>query len=273
MLESLRLDGRIAIVTGGSRGLGREMALALADAGAEVAIAARGRERLDETAAFIAEHTGRKPLVVPTNIQSREACDALIAATVEHFDGADIMVNNAGIGDGRGGGPIWDLEDEDFIDGMEANLYGTLYCSRAFVRHLREAQKPGAILNVSSGMGMRGSPNSLTYAAAKAGVISLTQSLAMQLAKENIRVNCIVPGFVAQMPPQSDEERERDKARGRFIPARRGGEAWELGPLAVLLCSDAAAYITGESIPIDGGGLAGGIAPTGFTPVLGGIRG
>ena len=100
--------------------------------------------------------------------------------------------------------------------------------------------------------------------AAKAGVISITKSLAAQLVGEDIRVNCIIPGYVAQSPAQTDDEVSMRKQRGRFITVRRLGEAWELGALAVFLCSDASSYITGESFPIDGGGLAGGIAPTGF---------
>jgi NAD(P)-dependent dehydrogenase (short-subunit alcohol dehydrogenase family) len=112
----------------------------------------------------------------------------------------------------------------------------------------------------------------MAYGAAKAGVISLTKTFATGLARDGIRVNCIIPGFVAQWPAESDEEREQRASRGQFITARRLGEAWELGPLAVFLASDASSYVTGESFIIDGGGLAGGLAPTGWAPETGGTR-
>ncbi|MEX2081459.1 MAG: SDR family oxidoreductase, partial [Dehalococcoidia bacterium] len=227
----------------------------------------RGAETLESTATFIEGRTGRRPLTLPTNVQSSEQCDALVAATVEHFGRLDIMVNNAGIGDARGGGSaIATLEDADWHDTIEVNLYSTFYCSRAAARHMLARGGGGAILNVASGTALRGYPQGFAYAAAKAGVISLTKSSAASLAGEQIRVNCIIPGFLAQAPPASERESEMRASRGRFNTSGRLGEAWEMGPLAVFLCSDAAAYITGESFVIDGGGLSGGIAPTGFAP-------
>jgi len=268
VLEKLRMDGpprKVVIVTGGSRGLGKAMAISLAEAGADICIASRTVSQLESARDEIKEACGREPLIVPTNVQSREACDELIAKTVAHFGRLDVMLNNAGIGDRRGAGNrIQDLEDADWHDTIEVNLHSTFYCSRAAVRQFLKQGPGGVIVNVASGTALRSSPQSLGYAAAKAGVISMTKSLAAQLVGEDIRVNCIIPGFVAQSPVRNDEEAEMRKQRGRFITARRLGEAWELGPLAVFLCSDASGYITGESFSIDGGGLAGGIAPTGY---------
>jgi NAD(P)-dependent dehydrogenase (short-subunit alcohol dehydrogenase family) len=268
VLERLRLDGpprKVAIVTGGGRGLGKAMAIALAEAGADICIASRTQSQLEAAAAEIRAASGRDPLIVPTDVRAREQCDALIERTVEHFGRLDIMLNNAGIGDRRGAGNrIQDLDDEDWDDTIQVNLYSTFYCSRAAIRHLLSQGTGGVIVNVASGTALRSSPQSLAYAAAKAGVISLTKSLAAQVIGENIRVNCIIPGFVAQAPPESDEEAGMRAQRGRFITVRRLGEAWELGPLAVFLCSDASSYITAESFVIDGAGLAGGIAPTGW---------
>jgi NAD(P)-dependent dehydrogenase (short-subunit alcohol dehydrogenase family) len=271
-LDALRLDGKVAIVTGGSRGLGREMALSLCGAGADVCIASRTQAQLDDTAGFIESKTGRRPYAIPTNIQDSAECDLLIRQTVERFGRLDIMLNNAGIGDRRGAGSrLLDLADEDWHDTIEVNLYGTFYCSRAAARQFLAQGGGGVIVNVASGTALRAHPSSFGYAAAKAGVISLTKSMAAMLAGEEVRVNCIVPGYVVQAPPETDEQKATIASRGRFNTARRLGEAWELGPLAVFLCSDASSYITGESFVIDGGGLAGGIAPTGWSAVTGGL--
>lgn len=270
VLEKLRLDGKVVVVTGGGRGLGKAMAISLAEAGAEVCIASRTVSQLEGAAAEIEAASGKKALIVPTNVQSSEQCDALIAKTVEHFGRLDVMMNNAGIGDRRGAGDrLWDLADEDWHDTISVNLYSTFYCSRAASRQFRAQGGGGNIINVASGTALRASPQSFGYAAAKAGVISLTKSMAAMLIGEEIRVNCIIPGFVAQAPPRNDEEQNMRNQRGRFITVRRLGEAWELGPLAVFLASDASSYVTGETFSIDGGGLAGGIAPTGYAPSFG----
>jgi NAD(P)-dependent dehydrogenase (short-subunit alcohol dehydrogenase family) len=147
------------------------------------------------------------------------------------------------------------------------NLNSAFYGCRAAARQFIAQDGGGVIVNVASGMGMRAAPTALGYSAAKGGVIALTRSLAAQLAGEEIRVNCIVPGYVMQAPPETEEARTMAAQRGRFNTSGRLGEAWELGPLAVFLCSDASSYVTGELFVIDGGGLAGGIAPIGHGPL------
>lgn len=263
--ESLDLTGRTVIVTGGGRGLGKAMSISLAEAGANVVIASRTRSQLEQAAAEIKEASGHDALIVPTNVQSSAECDALIAAAVSQFGRLDVMLSNAGIGDRRGAGAsIYDLADDDWHDTISVNLYSAFYCARAAANQFRKQGPGGNIINVSSGTALRGAPQSLGYAAAKAGVISLTKSLAAMLAGEEIRVNCIVPGYVLQAPPEDDDQNQRNVSRGKFNTVGRIGEAWELGPLAVFLSSDASSYITGETFAIDGGGLAGGIAPTGY---------
>ncbi len=269
MLESLRLDGpprKVAAVTGGSRGLGREMARSLALAGADVCIAARTAVQLERTAAFLAAESGREPLTVVADIRESADCERLVAAAFECFGQLDILVNNAGIGDAPGRGKaVWELSDEEWQDAIAVNLHGTFSCTRAALRYMRD-RGSGVILNIASGMGMRATPQSPAYAAAKAGVINFTQSVASAVARDGIRVNCITPGLIAQQPPANEAEADQIRQRGRFITARRLGEAWELGPLALFLCSDASSYVTGANYAIDGGGLAGGVAPTGHEP-------
>jgi NAD(P)-dependent dehydrogenase (short-subunit alcohol dehydrogenase family) len=142
MLEKLKLDGRVAIVTGGSRGLGKAMSTALAQAGAGVCIASRTPSQLESAAAEIEQASARAPLIVPTDVQDRAACDGLIEKTLEHFGRLDIMMNNAGIGDARGAGArFWELDDADWHDSIEVNLYSTFYCSRAAVRVLLKQQQ------------------------------------------------------------------------------------------------------------------------------------
>ena len=264
LLDKLNLSGKVAVVTGGGRGLGREMALSLSAAGADVCLASRTVSEMASTAAFIAEKTGREPLYISTDVRDSKAMDAMVAATVAKYGRLDIMVNNAGIGDRRGAGNrIFELEDDDWADGIAVNLNSAFYGSRIAIQQFRLQRGPGVIINVASGLGMRASVGSIAYGAAKAGVISLTRSVAAQVAGDDIRVNCIVPGFIVQAPPETDDQKAMIAQRGRFNTSRRLGEAWEMGPLAVFLASEASSYVTGEIFVIDGGGLSGGIAPLG----------
>ncbi len=265
VLERFRLDGKVAIVTGAGRGLGRHMALALARAGADVVCAARTQSQIEETAEKV-RAAGRRALALPTDVRSSERCEELVNRTREELGRVDVMLSNAGIGDMRGARrELWDVDDDDWRDTVDVNLSSAFFCARAASRVMRE-QGGGVVINVASGTGTRAYPESFAYGAAKAGVIALTKSLAMMLRPHNIRVNVIIPGFVAQRPPVNQEDADMRRARGRYLPLQRLGEAWELGPLAGFLASDASSYVTGQGFVIDGGGLAGGIAPIGFAP-------
>lgn len=268
VLERLKLNGKVAVVTGAGRGLGRQMALALADAGADIVCAARTAEQIERTAEDI-RALGRRAVAHPTDVRDSAQCDALIARASAEFGRLDIMLSNAGIGDMRGANSeLWDVDDADWRDTLDVNLSSAFYCARAASKQMVAERHGGVIINLASGTAMRAYPMSFGYGAAKAGVISLTKSLSAMLMKHDIRVNCIVPGYVRQAPARNEREEIFAKTQGRYIPAQRLGEAWELGPLAIFLASDASSYVTGQGFVIDGGGLAGGLAPMGFAPAI-----
>lgn len=257
--QGLNLEGMTAIVTGGGTGLGRAMAMALAEAGASVVLAARRRQPLEETAAEI-EKAGSKALVIPTDITQADQVNELVATTIRELGKVDILINNAGVVREEVRKPIWEITDEEWRRGIDTNLSGTFYCCRAVSKHMVD-RNYGRIVNISSGLGLRGSRDNFMYCAAKAGVILLTKSLALTWARYNIRVNCIVPGFFQTFRPKEFYE-----ARAPFIPMGRVGQPKEIAPLAVFLSSPACEYINGEVFCIDGGALVGGYAPVDYAP-------
>lgn len=261
VLKRLDLTGRRAIVTGGGTGLGRAMALALAAAGADVAVSGRRPAPLEEVARHVAA-LGRRSVALPADITDPAQVDSMIAAVMGQWGGVDILVNNAGVVREWRPKPLWETTNEEWRVGIDTNLSGAFYCSRAVSRSMAERGQ-GCIINMASGFGLRGQRENYMYCAAKAGVINFTRSLAVSLAGYGIRVNCIAPGFFATIPEVQDYSYS-----GRFIPLGRVGDPKEIAGLAVYLASDAAAYVTGEVFLADGGGLAGGYAPTGSAPLL-----
>jgi NAD(P)-dependent dehydrogenase (short-subunit alcohol dehydrogenase family) len=264
VLETLRLDGRAAVVTGAGRGLGKAMAKALAGAGAGVVCAARTRAQVDETVAEI-EAAGGRAMPMTTDVTDSRQVDALVAACVGEFGKIDVMMANAGGGEGTVDVEFWDYPDDAFEAVLATNLKSNFYCNRAAARAMVERGEGGVIVNVSSGTALRGYAR-FAYPTAKGGLISLTKCVATMLGPHHIRANVIIPGFVQQGPPADEEEAELRRQHGERIPVRRLGEWWELGPLSVYLASDASSYVTGQSFIIDGGGLAGGLGPVGFVP-------
>ena len=263
MLETLSLDGKTAVITGGGSGLGREMALALAGAGADVAVAGRRPGPIDEVAALIAD-MGRRALAVPTDVTDSSQVDRLFQRAIGELGVVDVLVNNAGMVRDQGGTPIWEITDQDFREGIDANLTGAFYCARAVARHMVDRGE-GRIVNVSSAFGLRGGRDNYAYACAKGGVVQLTRTLATSLGRYGVKSTCIVPGY---FPTEGTAVASGDLPRDEFIPVGRVGDPAELGPVAVFLASPASDYMNGEIFAVDGGALAGGYAPTGHAPVV-----
>ena len=263
MLEALSLDGKAAVVTGGGSGLGREMALALARAGVDVVLAARRPRPISETAALVRD-MGRRALPVSTDVTDSTQVRRLFQTAFDELGKVDILLNNAGVVRDQGGKPIWDISDEEWRVGIDANLTGAFYCSRAVARHMVDRGQ-GKIINVSSGFGLRGGRDSYVYGCGKGGVIQLTRILATSLGRYGVNSNCIVPGY---FPTEGTAASRENLPRADLIPVGRAGSPAELGPIAVFLASPASDYMNGELFAVDGGGLAGGYAPTGHAPVV-----
>jgi NAD(P)-dependent dehydrogenase (short-subunit alcohol dehydrogenase family) len=259
ILDSFKLDGKTVIITGAGRGLGRAMAIRFADCGADIVAASRTVAQLEETAAEVRKR-GRKCLVVPTDVARSDQVNAMAVAAFKEFGHVDVLINNAGIGEDSFGKPIEEITDDEWHRGIDTNLSSQFYAARAVLPQM-VARKRGKIINVASGYGLRGGKHNYMYACSKGAILQLTRSLALTYAEHNIQTNCIVPGIFPH-----NEAMMRFFKGGKFIPIGRPGQDEDVGPLAVFLASDASNHINGELLVIDGGGLAGGITPTGVAP-------
>ena len=253
-----QLAGQIAVVTGGGSGLGRAMAIGLARAGASVAVIGRRMDPLNETARAIAD-LSRTGYAVSGDLTKSTDAERAIAEVERELGAIDILVNCAGLVRDQGGAAIWDVSDDDWKSGIEGILNPAFYCSRAVAKTMCERGR-GKIVNVSSGLGVRGARDNYMYSCAKGAVIQLTRSLAVSLGRWGVTSNCIVPGFI---PTDATDASPMALPTPEFIPIGRTGHPDELAPLIVWLTSPASDYMTGEVFIIDGGGLAGGYAPTG----------
>ena len=262
VLDKLNLDGKIAVVTGAGRGLGRAMALALADAGCDIVASARTHPQIEETAELVRAN-GCRSLVVPTDITDPASVQAMVDATIAEFGRIDILLNNAGGATAGMGKPLEEVTDEEWRLGIDTNLSGTFYCCRAVIPHMLR-QGGGKIINLTSGFGLRGGRDNFMYTTAKAGLINFTRSLAITYADRNIQANLIAPGLF----PHDNSAMAEWWRGGKFVPMGRLGRDEELGPLCLFLASDLSSYMNGDILALEGGGLSGGHAPTGFAPVL-----
>lgn len=248
-LSVYSLEGRTAIVTGASGGLGKEAALALADVGCDVVIAARNQQALLEVAAAV-EGKGRRCLAVQTDISQATDVQRLIERATASFPRLDILINNAGVAVEK---LFADLTEEEWRRVVETNLHGTFLCAQAAGKQMLQ-QGGGRIINVVSVVGLVAVPLLGAYGAAKGGVIQLTRAMAAEWARYDVTVNALAPGyFISPM----NEERFADPAvlqnTIHRIPMRRLATYDDLTPVLVFLASDAARYITGQVIVVDGG--------------------
>jgi len=239
----------VAVVTGASRGLGRAMAVAFAAAGAHVALAARSKPDLEETAQQVERH-GVRALVATTDVSRYDEMEALVARTIETLGPLDILVNNSGIARTT---PLAEATPDDWRAIVDVNLTGVFNGCRAAAPHLI-ARRGGKVINLASVLGAVGLPGYALYSATKGGVIALTRTLGVEWARHNIQVNAIAPGwFVTDMNEAAFADPRINERLTRDIPMRRTGRLEEIGPLAVFLASSASDFMTGQTIFLDGG--------------------
>jgi 3-oxoacyl-[acyl-carrier protein] reductase len=239
---------KVALVTGGSRGIGRAICVELARRGAAVILSYAGNEAAAAETVKLLTDAGGKAKAVRFDVADSKACSAAVEEIIKEFGRLDVLVNNAGVAiDGL----IMRFKDEDWDKTLDTNLKGAFSLIRAVSRPMMK-QKGGAIVNLSSVVGEMGNGGQAAYAASKAGLIGLTKSVARELSSRNIRVNCVSPGFIttdmtAGLSPELKEKMTE------AIPLARIGNAEEVAAAVAFLCSDAASYITGEVLKVNGG--------------------
>jgi NAD(P)-dependent dehydrogenase (short-subunit alcohol dehydrogenase family) len=249
-IDRFRLDGRVALVTGGSRGLGRVIAEALASAGAAVALTARDPAAAERAAGEIASSYGVKTVGVGADVTKTGDVEAAVAAPVDRLGGLHILVNNAGI---NIRGPIESLSEADWAAVIDTNLKGPWLCCRA-VATLFQRQRWGRVINVSSMLGEISLPERTPYASSKGGLTMLTKTLALEWAPYGICVNALCPGpFATEINTPLLNDPEKFRAMVSRVPMGRWGDPAELGPAAIFLASEACSFMTGATLFIDGG--------------------
>ena len=250
ILDRFRLDNRVVIITGGSRGLGRAMATALAEAGAHVIVTSRDVERVEGVAAEMQGAHGRACRGYGCDVRDHRQVEGLVVRVIEEFGQIDVLINNAGVNIRR---PIGELSLEEFRTVMDTNLTGAWLMCRAVGPHM-QARRYGRVINFGSILSVISMPGRTPYASSKGAILQLTKTLALEWAPYNITVNAILPGpFGTEMNRPLLDDPERYQAFIAQIPLGRWGEPEEIGGLALFLASDASSFVTGAGILIDGG--------------------
>ena len=245
--KPLELANKVAVVVGGSSGIGKTIALGLAQAGADVVASARRIELVNELASQI-ESLGRRSLRVTCDVTDRPSLANLLHECVQAFGKVDILVNAAGI---TKRAPSLEFPENDWNQILDTNLTGILRTCQTFGRHMIE-RRYGRIINIASVVGVKGNPGQGNYAAAKAGMIGMSKSLAGEVASRGITVNCIAPGFIASPMTDALTDKQREAILAS-VPMGRLGVGAEIGAATVYLASAEAAYITGQTLHVNGG--------------------
>jgi NAD(P)-dependent dehydrogenase (short-subunit alcohol dehydrogenase family) len=253
--SKLELNGKVAVVIGGTSGIGRAIAHGFAQAGADVIPTSRRAEQVETTAGEI-EQFGRRSLRVTSDVSDRESLERVLSEAVHAFGKVDILVNSAGR---TKRAPTIDFPEEDWTDILDTNLTGTLRACQVFGKHMLE-QESGSIINIASLSTFVALYEVAAYSASKAAVASLTKSLALEWSSRGVRVNAIAPGvFRTALNQKLLDETERGHEFRLRTPMKRFGNVEELAGAAIFLASDAASFVTGEILVVDGGFLASGV--------------
>jgi 2-dehydro-3-deoxy-D-gluconate 5-dehydrogenase len=251
ILDQFKLDGKVAIVTGSSRGLGQAMAVGLAEAGAEIALV----DILDMSdSKKQIEKLGRQCIAITADLSKKECVDEIVSTTVRQLGGIDILFNNAGI---IRRAPFTEFTEKDWDDVIGINLRSVFFLSQAVVKVMIEQGRGGKIINIASVLSFQGGILVPSYTASKSGVMGLTRLMACELAKYKININAIAPGYMATENTKAlRENQERNQAILSRIPAGRWGKPEDLKGIAVFLASAASDYMNGYTVAVDGGWLA-----------------